>query len=138
MRARRAKGRARSFQHPTNMNRKVKWTLLGMAGAMAIAGFLVQDPRLTLSSRKEESALPPGSVGVTVRENGTDCVVQERLVPCAEIGAHLRDVLKIPSDTPIVVSVEGPHDSTSRARQARLTLLESGFSDVTSVSQPKR
>jgi hypothetical protein len=30
------------------------------------------------------------------------------------------------------VSVEGARDSTQRARRARLALIESGFSDVTS------
>lgn len=122
------------------MNRTVKWTLLGVAGAMAMAGFILQDPRFAISP-KEEKPLPDGSVSVTVRENGTDCVIREVPVPCGEIGSHLRDVLKIPHDAPIVVSVEGTRDSTQRARQARVTLLESGFSDVTSVgfvAEPRR
>jgi hypothetical protein len=69
---------------------------------------------------------------VTVRENGEECIVRERPIPCAEIGRHLRDVLKMPGDAPIVVSVEGAQDSMQRARRARQALIESGFSDVTS------
>lgn len=114
------------------MNRTVKWTVLAVAAAAAMVGFILQDPRFR-SSSEAEKPLPDGSVGVTVRENGEDCVVQDRPVPCREVGTHLRDVLKIPHDVPVVVSVEGAQNSTQRARQARMTLIESGFSDVTSV-----
>jgi hypothetical protein len=123
------------------MNRTVKWTVLGVAAAAAMAGFILQDPRFAPSSEAER---PPsdGTVAVTVRKNGEECLVRERPMPCAEIGRHLRDVLKIPPDAPIVVSVEGTQDSTQRARRARLALLESGFADVTSVgfvaSDPSR
>src|SRR5688572_10524988 len=118
------------------MNRTVKWTLLAVAGAIAMGGFILQDSRfgrLSPSKSEAEKPLPDGSVAVTVRENGEDCLVLERPIPCAEIGSQLRDVLKIPSDAPIVVSVEGTEDSTQRARRARQSLIGSGFSDVTSV-----
>jgi hypothetical protein len=115
------------------MNRTVKWTVLGVAAAIAMAGFILQDARFRPSSPSGTGTpISDGSIGVTVRENGEECLVRDRPVPCAEIGRHLRDVLKIPSDAPIVVSVEGTEDSTQRARRARQTLIESGFSDVTS------
>jgi hypothetical protein len=114
------------------MNRTVRWTVLGVAAAIAMAGFILQDSRFR-SSPEGGSPRADGSIDVTVRENGEDCLVRERPVPCAEIGRHLRDVLKIPTDAPIIVSVEGTRDSTPRARRARVTLIESGFSNVTSV-----
>ena len=121
------------------MNRTVKWTVLGVAAALAMAGIILQDPRFRSASSSEmHRPTSDGSVDVTVPESGEECLVRERPVPCAEIGRHLRDVLKLPPDVPIVVSVEGAKDSTQRARRARLALIECGFSDVTSISEPSR
>ena len=73
------------------------------------------------------------TVRVTVRPDGVGCVVDTQHVACSEVGDHLRDTMRLPTETQVVVSVEGPARSEDRGRYVAGLIRSAGYRNIATV-----
>ena len=73
------------------------------------------------------------TVRVTVRPDGVGCVVDTQHVACSDVGDHLRDTMRLPTETQVLVSVEGPARSEDRARYVAGLIRSAGYRNIATV-----
>jgi hypothetical protein len=69
-------------------------------GIIAVA--VVASSIAACTSPNDDGGIP--GISVTVEPNGAQCLIAELEMPCAEVGAYIRDVAKIERDKRIVVT----------------------------------